>query len=383
MIEFSLTEEQKMLRDMVRDFATNELKPIASKIDDDEWIPEETRKKIAELGLLGAPYPEEYGGSGFGEVGYCVAQEEIGRACLSTATFIGAHTSIGTNAIFIGGSEELKQKYMPSLCSGEKIAAYALTEPGAGSDAFNLQTKAEKDGDDWILNGEKMWITNGPIADVFSVFARTKMGITGFVVERSMEGFAHGAHERKMGIRGSVTSSLTFDNVRVPGENIIGRDGRGFLVAMKTLDAGRLGLGAACLGACKELLEMATRYAKERKQFNEPIANFQGVQFMLADMATIIFETESVVYRTAQMYDEKKVTPRHSAIVKKVSSEALDRCVDMAMQVHGGMGFSRELPIERIYRDSRINRIFEGTTEIQKMVIARDVIKKNGVLEQM
>lgn len=383
MIEFTLTEEQRMLRDMVRDFAINELKPIASKIDEDEWIPEEIRNKIGELGLLGSPYPEEYGGSGFGEVGYCLAQEEVGRACLSTATFIGAHVSIGTNAIYLGANEELKQKYLPSLCSGEKIAAFALTEQGAGSDAFNLQTKAEQDGNDWVINGEKMWITNGPIADVFSVFARTNKGISAFVVEKDTPGFAPGAHERKMGIRGSVTSTLTFDNVRVPKENMIGREGRGFLVAMKTLDAGRLGLGAACLGACKELLEMSTRFAKERKQFNEPIANFQAVQFMLADMATIIYNTETVVYRTAQMYDNKQITPRHSAMVKLISSEALDKCVDIAMQVHGGMGYSRELPIERIYRDSRINRIFEGTTEIQKLVIAHDIIKRNGVLEEM
>lgn len=378
MIEFTLTDEQKMLREMVRDFANNELKPIAAQIDEKEEIPEEIRTKIGELGLLGAVYPAEYGGSGFGEVGYCLIQEEIGRACLSTATFIGAHVSIGTNAIYVGGSEELKQKYLPDLTSGRKIAAFALTEPGAGSDAFNLKTKAEEHDDCWILNGEKLWITNAPIASTFSVFARTKKGITAFVVEKGTPGFSHGAHEKKMGIRGSATASLTFDNVRVPKENMIGKEGAGFLIAMKTLDAGRLGLGAACLGACKELLEMSTKYAKERKQFDEPIANFQAVQFMLADMATIIATTELLVYHTASLYDQKASNARQSAIVKLVSSEALDKCVDIALQIHGGMGYSRELPIERIYRDSRINRVFEGTTEIQKMVIARDVIKRNG-----
>ena len=380
-MEFKLTEEQQMLRDMVKDFAQNELKPLSTKIDENEEIPHEIIQKIGELGLLGAPYPIEYGGSGFGEFGYCLVQEEIGRVCLSTATFIGAHVSIGTNALYLGGSEELKQRYMPKLASGEWVAAFALTEQGAGSDAFNLRTRAEQDGDDWIINGEKMWITNAPFADFFSVFARTKKGITAFAVERDFPGIATGAPERKLGIRGSKTSTVTFDNVRVPKENMIGQDGRGFLIAMKTLDAGRLGLGAACLGACKELLEMSTQYSKARKQFNEPIANFQGVQFMLADMAVQIYISESIIYRTATKYDLKELLSRDSAIVKLVTSEALDKCVDLAMQVHGGMGFSRELPIERFYRDSRINRIFEGTSEIQKMVIAHDIIKRNGKME--
>ncbi len=377
-MDFRFTEEQIMLREMVRDFAQNELKPLARQIDEQEEIPDEIIKKIAELGLLGAAFPPEYGGSGFGELGYCIIQEEIGRVCSSTATFIGAHQSIGTNALFIGGSEELKQKYMPALTSGEKIAAFALTEQGAGSDAFNLKTKAELVGDEWIINGEKMWITNAPIADIFSVFARTNRGISAFIVEKNFPGVSTGAPEKKLGIRGSKTSTVTFENVRVPKENLIGAEGKGFLIAMKTLDAGRLGLGAACLGACKELLEMSVAYAKTRKQFNEPIANFQAVQFMIAEMATQIYTTESLVYRTAYKYDKKEMLSRDSAIVKLVSSEALDRCVDLAMQIHGGMGYSRELPIERYYRDSRINRIFEGTSEIQKLVIAHDILKRNG-----
>lgn len=377
-MDFKFTEEQIMLREMVRDFAQNELKPLARQIDEQEEIPDEIIKKVGELGLLGAAFPPEYGGSGFGEVGYCIIQEEIGRVCLSTATFIGAHQSIGTNALYIGGSEELKQKYMPALTSGEKIAAFALTEQGAGSDAFNLKTKAELDGDEWVINGEKMWITNAPFADIFSVFARTNRGISAFIVERDFPGVSTGAPEKKLGIRGSKTSTVTFDNVRVPKENLIGADGKGFIIAMKTLDAGRLGLGAACLGACKELLEMSVAYAKTRKQFNEPIANFQAVQFMIAEMAAEIYTTESLVYRTAYKYDMKEMLSRDSAIVKLVSSEALNKCVDLAMQIHGGMGFSRELPIERYYRDSRINRIFEGTSEIQKLVIAHDILKRNG-----
>ncbi|MFH1050234.1 MAG: acyl-CoA dehydrogenase family protein [bacterium] len=378
MFKFGFTEEQIMLRDMVYDFAQNELKPVAAQIDHDEKIPDDIIKKIGELGLLGAAFPEEYGGSGFGEVGYCLVQEGIGTACLSTATFIGAHTSIGTNSIYIGGDEELKQRYLPLLTSGQKIAAFALTEQGAGSDAFNLKTKAELDGNEWIINGEKLWITNGPFADVFAVYARTKRGISAFVVEKGTPGFTPGAPEKKMGIKGSQTSTLTFDNVRVPKENMIGRDGHGFLIAMKTLDAGRLGLGAACLGGMKSLLKMATLYAKERKQFNQPIGNFQSVQNMLADMAMEIYIVESILYRTAVDYDDKTMIGRQAAMVKHIASEASCKVADWAMQIHGGMGFSKELPIERYYRDARINKIFEGTNEIQKGIIARDILKRNG-----
>jgi alkylation response protein AidB-like acyl-CoA dehydrogenase len=380
MIEFELTDEQKMLREMVRDFTNSEIKPIARQIDEEERIPRELINKLGELGLLGAVFPAEYGGGGFGELGYCLVQEEIGRACLSTATFIGAHQSIGTNAIYIGGSEALKKKYVPLLAEGKAIAAFALTEALAGSDSFNLRTKAHRDGDEWVINGEKLWITNGSIADVISVFARTEKGITGFVVETKWPGFTAGPPEKKMGIRGSVTAPISFENMRVPKENMIGDDGRGFLIAMKTLDAGRLGLGAACLGAAKELLELSTKYAKERKQFDVTISTFEAIQFMLAEMATTIYAMESMVYRTAAEYDAGKPISRQSAMVKLYCSEGLVKIADRAVQVHGGMGYSRELPIERIYRDARINPIFEGTNEIQKIVIARDVIKKNGVL---
>lgn len=380
MFEFGFTEEQLMLREMVRDFAVNELKPIAQQIDQNEKIPSEIIKKLAELGLLGASIPEEYGGGGFGEVGYCIMQEEISRACLSTATFIGAHQSIGTNAIYLGGSEELKQKYVVPLAKGEKIGAFCLTEVQAGSDSFNVKTTAELDGDEWVINGDKMWITNGGLADIISVFARTPKGVTAFVVETSMPGFSAGPPEKKMGIRGSTTNAITFDNVRVPKENMIGTEGRGFLIAMKTLDAGRLGLGAATLGAAKEMLEMSSRYAKERIQFDHPISHFQAIQFMLAEMATTIYAMESIIYRTAVDYDLKKNISTHSAMVKLFCSEGLDKVVDYAVQIHGGMGYSREYPIERFYRDSRINKIFEGTNEIQKGIIARDVLKHKGVM---
>lgn len=378
MIEFSFTEEQQMLREMVRDFTNNEIKPIAKKIDEEEKIPEELINKIAELGLLGAAFPVEYGGGGFGEIGYCIIQEEISRGCSSTATFIGAHQSIGTNAIYLGGSEELKKKYVVPLAQGKLIAAFCLTEAQAGSDSFNVKTRAEKDGDYYILNGEKLWITNAGIADVLSVFARTEKGISAFVVETKWDGVKIGPPEKKMGIRGSTTNPISFENVRVPKENLIGQEGRGFLLAMKTLDAGRLGLGAACIGSAKELLELSTKYAKERIQFDQPISNFQAIQFMLAEMTTLIYAMESMVYRTAAKYDKGENVTREAAIVKLFCSEALDKIVDYAVQIHGGMGYSRELPIERMYRDARINRIFEGTNEIQKGIIARDIIKKNG-----
>ena len=380
MTGFTLTEEQQMLRDMARDFVNNEIKPIASKIDAEEKIPDDLIAKLGELGFLGVSFPEEYGGGGFGEVGYCLMQEEIARGCMSTATFIGAHQSIGANVIYLGGNEEQKQKYLTPLAKGEKIGAFCLTEAQAGSDSFNVRTHAELEGDEWVLNGEKLWITNGGIADIVSVFARTKKGVSAFIVETDTPGFQAGPPEKKMGIKGSTTNPITFENVRIPKENLIGTDGRGFILAMKTLDAGRLGLGAACLGAAKELLEMSAVYAKQRKQFDQTISNFQAIQFMLAEMSAMIFAMESIVYRTAVDYDLKKNVARQSATVKLFCSESLDKVADFAVQIHGGMGYSRELPVERYYRDSRINRIFEGTNEIQKGIIAREVIKKNGVM---
>ncbi len=376
---FQFSEEQNMLREMVREFVNAEIKPVAASIDENEAIPRDLISKIGELGLLGTVFPEEYGGGGFGEVGYCIAQEEVGRGCLSTATMIGAHMSIGTNAIYLGGSDELKAKYLPKLCSGEWIAAFGLTEAMAGSDSFNVRTRAVDMGDHYLLNGEKLWITNGGIADVISVFARTERGVTAMAVETTWEGFSAGPKEKKMGIRGSMTNAISFKDVRVPKENLIGQDGRGFLIAMKTLDAGRLGLGACCVGTAKELIEMSARYAKERKQFDAPIANFQAVQFMLAEMWTTVYAMESVVYRTAADYDAGKKISTQSAAVKLFCSEGLDKVADMAVQIHGGMGYSRELPVERFYRDSRINRIFEGTSEIQKLVISHEVLRRGGM----
>lgn len=371
-------EEMQMLRDMVREFADTEIRPLATSIDKNEFIPKELINKLGEVGLLGSAFPEKYGGGGFGDYGFCIAQEEVTRACGSTATLIGAHQSIGTNAIYLGGSEKLKEKYMFDLTSGKKIAAFALTEPEAGSDAFNLQTSAKFDGTNWIINGQKLWITNAAIADVFSVFARTEKGITGFVIEKDFPGITIGANEQKLGIKGSVTNTLTFEDVKVPPENMIGTDGRGFAVAMKTLDAGRIGIGACSLGAAKEMLKLSVTFAEQRKQFGNSISKFQAIQFMIAEMTTKIYAMESMLYKAAAKYDAGDDVMQEAAIVKLYCSEAVSEVADMALQIHGGMGFSRELPIERFYRDARILRIFEGTSEIQKLVISRKTIKNKG-----
>lgn len=378
-MNFEFNEDHKLLRTMVRDFTNKEIRPIAKKIDEDECIPDELIKKIGSIGLFGTCFPEEYGGGGFGKVGFCIAQEEVTRACGSTAAMIGAHQSIGTNALFNGGSEDLRKRYMPSLTSGEKIAAFALTEPEAGSDAFNLKTTAIKVGNKWRINGSKIWITNGAIADVFSVFARTSKGITGFVVDADLPGVEIGPNEKKLGIRGSVTNAITFNDVEVPEENILGQEGKGFLIAMATLDAGRLGIGACCIGAAKEMLEAATQFSMKRKQFDKSISQFQGIQFMLAEIATKIYAMESLLYRAAQNYDDKKDISFEAAMVKLFCSEAVSEITDKALQIHGGMGFSRELHIEKFFRDARILKIFEGTSEIQKQIIARKVIKSSGV----
>ena len=377
-MNYNFSEDHKMLRELARDFTNKEIKPLAKKIDEQERIPPELIKKLGDVGFLGTMFPEEYGGGGFGKIGYCIMMEEIARGCSSTAAMVGAHQSIGTNAIYVGGSEELKRKYLPRLCSGEMIASFALTEPEAGSDTFNLRTEARKKGEKWILNGSKVWITNAGIANLISVFARTQKGITAFAVEADTPGLIIGQPEKKLGIKGSVTNSITFENVEVPEENMIGREGRGFIIAMKTLDGGRLTIGACCLGASRELLELSTQYAKQRKQFGETISKFQAVQFMLAEMASKIYPMESIVYRCAYDYDQNKDVAVDAAIVKLYASEAMAEVADKALQVHGGMGFSRELPMERYYRDARILRIFEGTTEIQKMIIGRQVIKSNG-----
>ena len=383
-MDFTFTEDQQMLRDAVRDWVDGELKPLAAEIDRTKKIPEAILAQIVDLGFLGVPFPEEYGGGGFGETGLCVFMEEITRGCFSTAVVCGGHTSIGATAIYLAGTEEQKQTYLTDLCAGKKWAAYALTEADSGSDAGAMTTTAVPDGDDWVINGSKIWITNGDFADVLVTFAvtdrekATRGGITAFIIDADRAGFSVGKPEDKMGQCGSTTVEISFENYRCPGANVLGEVGAGFKVAMATLDRGRLTLGANCLGASKEALDLSIRYAGERVAFGKPIAELQAIQQMLADMAADIYAMESLLYRTAWMCDQGQRITRESAIVKLFCSEALDRCVDRAVQIHGGYGYSKEYAVERMYRDARVNRIYEGTSEIQRLVIARDLIKKGS-----
>ncbi|MBD3287855.1 acyl-CoA dehydrogenase [candidate division KSB1 bacterium] len=383
-MDFSLSEELTMLRDMARKFTDQEIKPQADAIDRDGDIPESLIKQMAELGFFGICFPEEYGGVGAGELGYCIVSEEVSRGSASITVLLGAHASIGAMSIYLDGTEEQRKKYLTPLSTGENIAAFALTEPNAGSDAAAIETTAVKDGNEFVINGRKIYISNGSIADTIIVFAVTDKalgahgGVTAFIVEANLPGYKVVRDEDKMGIRGSHTSELLFEEMRVPAENVLGRYGAGFLTAMKALDRGRLGLGAGCLGAAKEVLDMSAQHAKERKQFGKSIADNQAIQWMLSDMCSDIYAMESIVYRTAWMCDQGMKFSRQSAIVKTFCSEKADEIIHKAIQIHGGIGYMKDFPLERMYRDSRINLIFEGTNEIQRMIIARDILKKGG-----
>ena len=382
-MDFRLPEEIEMLRDTAKKFTDQEIRPLADSIEREEKVPEELIKKLGETGLMGVLIPPEYGGGGFGELGYCAMQEEISQGCASTATFLGAHLSIGSQTIILFGSEETKKKYLPGLAKGELIAAYSLSEAGSGSDAAAMKSKAVYDGSDWVLNSTKIWVTNGPIADVIVVYAKMEkdgedLGPGAFVIETANDGFNIDKIEKKMGLKGSETAAISFKDFRIPNENLLGDPGQGLKIALTILDAGRLGLGAVTLGQAKESLRLSTVYSQQREQFGQPIAEFQAIQWMLADMTCDIYAMESMLYRAANAYDEGKRITRDASCVKLFCSEALDRIVDHAVQIHGGMGYSSEMKVERMYRDSRIHRIFEGTNEIQRLVIARETLKKGG-----
>ncbi len=380
-MNFTFSEEHEMLREMARKFADEELRPRAAQVDEEGEVSKDVLDQIAELGMLGVPFPEEYDGGGMGELGYCVLIEELARGCMSTAIVVGGHVSIGAMAIYLAGSDEQKERWLKPMARGEKLGAFGMTEPEAGSDASAMRTVAEEKDDHYILNGQKTYITNGGISDIYSVFALTTpgagtRGMSAFVIEADMPGFSTGKPERKMGIRGSHTTDLFFENVKVPKENLLGERERGFIVAMKTLDVGRVSLAAMSLGMAKEALDLSVKHAKERVQFGKPIAELQAIKWMLSDMTSQIYALETMVYRTAWMYDEGIRFTREAAICKFTASQTLCNVVDNAVQIHGGMGYMKDFPIERMYRDARITRILEGTDEIQKLVISGNLLKK-------
>ena len=381
-MDFTFPEELNLLREMVRDFARNEIAPRIDEMEEKEEIPKDLIDQMAELGFFGIMFPEEYGGSGMGKLGYCIMQEEISRVHASTSVLIGASEGLAGGALFLDGTEEQKKKYLTGIAEGKLIGAYALTEPNAGSDAGSIRTSAVKDGNEWVINGRKIFITNGAIADIVIVYAVTdktlgpKGGITAFIVETDWNGFSVGKLEDKMGIRATTTAELIFEDLRVPEENVLGQVGIGFKNALNTLDYGRLTLACGCLGAAKEAVDIAYKYAKERQQFGQPIANFQTIQNYLAEMVIDTFAIESMTYRVAWMADQGMDIIREASIVKNFASEVSDRVIDKALQIHGGYGYIKDFPIERMYRDSRINRIFEGTNEIQKYIIYKTLERK-------
>jgi len=340
-VDFSFPKEYQLLRRMARDFCQNEVKPLAKAIDREHRVPHETIKKAARLGLMGVPFPQEYGGMGAGEIGYCILAEELGRVCSSTATVIGAHIGIAAMAIHLDGTEEQKRKYLVPMAQGTAIGAFGLTEAQAGSDAAAIKTTAVRDGDHFVINGAKVFITNGDIADIMTVMAVTDPalgaygGITAFIVETGTPGFSIGTVENKMGIRGSSTAETVFEGVRVPKENVLGQFGAGFLTFMKTLDIGRASLGAACLGGAQAAMEASMQWAQAREQFGVPIATKQSVHFMIADMATEIEALRSLIYRTAWMIDAGQPHVLEAAACKLFGSEVAHRCIDRAMQIHG------------------------------------------------
>ena len=380
-MEFGLNEEQRMVRSMVRDFAQNVVAPRAAYVDATEEFPAENFEQMAQLGLMGLPYPEAYEGGGGDYLSYAIAVEENARACGSTALIYAAHISLGCGPIHSFGTEKQKQKWLPRLCSGQGLAAFGLTEPEAGSDAGATRTTAVRDGDDYVLNGCKMWITSGALADVVNCTAKTDptagtKGISCFLVEKGVPGFIPGKNEPKMGLKGSVTSALALENCRVPASNLLGKEGEGFRQMLITLDSGRISIGAMALGLAQAALDEATRYANERVQFGQPIAKFQAIQWMIADMATEIDAARLMVYRAASMKDAGVRFTKEAAMAKLYASEVAERAAFKAVQIHGGYGYSREYPVERIYRDQRLCTIGEGTSEIQRLVIARQILGK-------
>ncbi len=378
-MNFQLTEEHEMIRKMVRDFARNEVAPTAAERDEEERFDMDIFKKMAELGLTGIPWPEQYGGIGSDYLAYCIAVEELSRVCASTGVTLSAHTSLAGWPIYTFGTEEQKQKYLRPMAQGEKIGAYGLTEPSSGSDAGGMRTNAKLDGDEYVINGSKIFITNGGIADIYVVFAVTdpesKKGTSAFIVESTQPGFSVGKKEQKMGIRSSPTTEIIFDNCRVPKENLLGKEGDGFKIAMMTLDGGRNGIAAQAVGIAQGALDAAVDYAKERVQFGKPIAAQQGIGFKLAEMATSVEAARLLTYQAAWLESEGLPYGKESAMSKLFAGDTAMKVTTEAVQVFGGYGYTKDYPVERYMRDAKITQIYEGTQEIQKLVISRMITK--------
>jgi acyl-CoA dehydrogenase len=380
-MNFELPEEIVQMKRTIREFIDNEVEPLAMQIEENDQVPDTLLEKSKELGLFGLSIPEEYGGMGLNMVGKCALFEELGKTINGYTTILGAHNGIGSVGIVEFANEEQKQRYLPKMASGEYIGAFALTEPEAGSNAANLKTTAVKKGDRYIINGQKIYITNAPIADVFTVMAVTDKsqgakGITSFIVEKNFPGFHVGSIEKKMGLHGSHTAQLYFEDLEVPEENVLGVPGQGYVNALKILANGRAGLAARCLGSCQYLLDKSLAYAIQREQFGKPIFEQQIIQHYLAEMALDIETLRSFIYRVAWMTDQGMNVIKEAAMVKLYGSEVYNRVADKAVQIHGGIGYIAEYPIERFYRDARITRIYEGTSEIQKNIIASRLKKE-------
>ncbi|MBQ7359571.1 MAG: acyl-CoA dehydrogenase [Lachnospiraceae bacterium] len=383
-MDFTLSKKHEMARTLFKEFAEKEVKPLAQEVDETEVFPRGTVEKMAKNGFLGIPVPKEYGGQGCDPLTYAMCVEELSKVCGTTGVIVSAHTSLCCDPIQTYGTEEQKQKYLIPLAKGEKLGAFGLTEPGAGTDAQGQQTKAVLDGDEWVLNGSKIFITNGKEADVYVIFAVTgiveKRGkkvkeISAFIVEKGTPGFTFGTKEKKMGIRGSATYELIFTDCRIPKENLLGAQGKGFGIAMHTLDGGRIGIAAQALGIAEGALESTIAYVQERKQFGRSIAAFQNTQFQLADMATKVEAAKLLVYKAAMAKATQKTYSLEAAMAKLYAAEVAMEVTTKAVQLHGGYGYTREYDVERMMRDAKITEIYEGTSEVQRMVISANIIK--------
>ena len=383
-MDFALSKKHEMARTLFKEFAETEVKPLAQEIDEEERFPVETVEKMAKAGFMGIPIPKQYGGQGADILTYAMCVEELSKVCGTTGVIVSAHTSLCCDPILTYGTEEQKMKYLPDLAAGRKIGAFGLTEPGAGTDAQGQQTKAVLDGDEWVLNGSKCFITNGYYADVYVVIAvtgtvekrgRKQKEISAFIVEKGTPGFTFGTKEKKMGIRASATYELIFQDCRIPKENLLGQKGKGFNVAMHTLDGGRIGIAAQGLGIAEGALDATIAYTKERKQFGKTIAQFQNTQFQLADMATKCKAAQLLVYRAARAKDTQKDYGLEAAMAKLCAAEVAMEVTTKAVQLHGGYGYIREYDVERMMRDAKITEIYEGTSEVQRMVISANILK--------